>query len=66
MTEQYKPCDFELPDPTAEEIKARSAEIRKGWSKGVAARRQAWADLSWRPPFVMTIELVRHLNQEQE
>ena len=66
MSEQHKPRDFELTDPTPEHIEERTAQIRQGWSKGVTSRRQAWADPSWRPPLIMTIDIVRQLNERQE
>jgi hypothetical protein len=66
MSESRKPRDLELTDPSPEEIQRRADKIRKGWTQDVKARRQAWADLTWRPPLVMTIELVRLINEKQE
>jgi hypothetical protein len=49
-----------------DEIEERSAEVRSGWSKAVSQRRQAWFDPAWRPPLILTIDLVRQMNEKQE
>ena len=65
-SEAGKPHDSDMYDPTPEEIERRAAEVRKSWTSSVKTRRQPWADRSWRPPLVRTIELVRHINETQE
>ena len=66
MSQSHEPRNLELSDPSPEEIQRRADKIRNGWTPRVKARRQAWADTSWRPPLIMTIELVRHINEQQE
>ncbi len=65
-SEAGKPRDPELSDPTPEEIEQRAAEVRKRWTSGVKARRQPWADPTWRPPLIGTLEVVRQINEKQE
>ncbi len=62
----FEPRERGPMDPTPEEIRERSAEIRKGWSKRVAERRHVWPEPSWRPPLVMTIELIRQMSETNE
>ena len=64
-SESTKPHDREQSDPTPEQIQERSAEVRRGWSKRVAARRIAQTLLPWVPPLVYTTELVREINSRQ-
>jgi hypothetical protein len=64
--EQNKLNGREATDPTRQEIEERSAEVRSGWSKAVSQRRQAWFDPAWRPPLILTIDLVRQMNEKQE
>ena len=66
MFEQRTPQDREATDPTLQEIQERSAAIRRGWSKRVTQRRRAWLDPTWRPPLILTIDLVRQMNEKQE
>ncbi|MDE0862204.1 MAG: hypothetical protein OSA98_00350 [Rubripirellula sp.] len=66
MSNKSKPFERETFDPTPDEIRKRSAEVRRGWSKRVAARRQAWAEPTWTPPLVMTVELIREINARQD
>jgi len=66
MSNKSKPIERETSDPTPDEIRKRSAEVRRGWSKRVAARRQAWAEPTWTPPLVMTVELIREINARQD
>jgi|TARA_B110000495_G_scaffold200585_1_gene216125 hypothetical protein len=66
MSNKSKPFERETSDPTPDEIRKRSAEVRRGWSKRVAARRQAWAEPTWTPPLVMTVELIREINARQD
>ena len=66
MARKSKPFERESSDPTPDEIRVRSAEVRKGWSKRVAARRQAWMEPTWTPPLVMTVELIREINARQD
>jgi len=61
-----KPHDREPSDPTPEQIEARSAEVRRGWSKRVAARRITQMLSPWTPPLVYTTELVREMNGRNE
>lgn len=60
------PSEFDSLDPTPEEIRTRSAEIRRGWSERVTKKRKVCGDGAWRLPFVMTYELVRQLDTNQE
>ena len=62
MSRKTHPFDREPSDPTPDEIRERSAEVRKGWSKRVTARRQAWPEPTWTPPLVATVELIREMN----
>jgi len=66
VLEQNKPNDREATDPTRQEIEERSAQVRRGWSRAVSQRRQAWFDPTWRPPLILTIDLVRQMNENQE
>jgi hypothetical protein len=66
VSRKSKSFERELSDPTPDEIRERSAEVRRGWSKRVAARRQAWAEPTWSPPLVMTVELIREMNARQD
>ena len=66
LSEGHEPSKLDWIDPTPEEIEERSAEIRRGWSARVREKRKVHNAGSWRPPFVMTIELVRQLNGIQE
>lgn len=61
-----KPHDREPSDPTPEQIEERSAEVRRGWSKRVAARRVAQAPATWTPPLIYITELVREMNGRLE
>lgn len=65
-SEAAQPANPEPIDPAPAEIKRRSAEVRGGWTSSVKARRQRWADSTWNPPLIMTIELVRQINESQE
>lgn len=66
MSKKTQPFDREPSDPTPDEIRERSAEVRKKWSKRVTARRQAWPDPTWTPPLVMTVELIREMNSKRD
>ena len=66
MSRKSKSFERESSDPTPDEIRERSAEVRRGWRKRVAARRQAWAEPTWSPPLVMTVELIREMNARQD
>lgn len=65
-SESSKAHDREPCDPTPEQIQSRSAEVRRGWSKRVAARRITQVLSPWTPPLVHTIELVREMNSQHE
>ena len=58
--------DREPSDPTPEQIEMRSAEVRRGWSRRVAARRVTQMFAPWSPPLVYTTELVREINSRQD
>lgn len=62
--------DFEVDrkpsDPTQDQIRRRADAIRRRWSPNVAARRRVITDPTWRPPLVLTVELVRELNARVE
>ena len=66
MSEKKTTIDRDQSDPSPEEIRKRSAEIRKGWSRRVIERRQAWTETSWRPPLILTLEVIQQLNETKE
>lgn len=66
MSGPTTPNDREPSDPTPEQIQERSAEVRRGWSKRVAARRIVQVLTPWAPPLVYTTELVREMNSRRE
>jgi hypothetical protein len=53
-------------DPTQDQIRRRADAIRRRWSQNVTARRRVVAAPTWRPPLVMTVELVRELNARND
>ena len=66
MPRRTKLHDREPCDPTPEQIRERSAEVRRGWSKRVAARRLAQAIAPWAPPVIFASDLARELNNNNE
>jgi hypothetical protein len=62
MSQPRTPHDREPSDPTPQQIQERSAEVRRRWSKRVAARRVVQTLSPWLPPLVYTTELVREMN----
>ncbi len=66
MSEPTKPRDREPADPTPEQIRQRSAEVRRNWSKRVAARRIAQVISPWAPPLIFTTDVVREMNSRAE
>ena len=66
MPYSFRSHDREPSDPTPEQIEERSAEVRRGWSKRVAARRLAQVTSSWAPPLIYATELVREINNRRE
>ncbi len=58
--------DRQLSDPTQQQIRERAAAVRKRWSREVKERRRVTPVASWRPPLVMTVELVREINARNE
>ena len=66
MSDPSSPCDRQLIDPTPEQIQQRSEEIRRRWSDRVAERRSVGGGPRWRPPLILTLEVVRQLNQQHK
>ncbi len=66
MSQPNRLHDREPSDPTPEQIEQRSAEVRRGWSRRVAARRITQFFAPWTPPLVYTTELVREFNNGQD
>ena len=66
MYQPTKPHDREPADPTPEQIQQRSAEVRRGWSKRVAARRIAQVISPWAPPLIFTTDVIREMNSRTE
>ena len=65
MLRQPSPEGSQPIDPTPEQIRQRSEEIRNRWSDRVAERRRIGSGPHWRPPLILTIEVVHQLNQQQ-
>ena len=66
MSDNEPVSDREPTDPSPEQIRKRSEAIRRGWSMRVTQRRQVSPATPWRAPLVLTIEVVRQLNEQQE
>jgi hypothetical protein len=66
MSDSTQRGEREPIDPTPEQIRQRSEEIRSSWSERVAQRRLVSSGPRWRPPLILTIEVVRQLNQQQK
>ena len=64
MTHANVEGDRRPSDPTQDEIRRRADAIRRRWSPNVTARRRVVPPPTWRPPLVMTVELVRELNAQ--
>ena len=58
--------DRQPSDPTQDQIRRRADAIRRRWSPNVAARRRVIPAPTWRPPLVLTVELVREINSRIE
>ena len=41
-----------VKDPTPEEIRSRTAAIRRGWSERERTRRATWTPPHWLPPLL--------------
>jgi hypothetical protein len=66
MYETNFECDRLPQDPTQDQIRRRADAIRRQWSCNVKARRRVVPEASWRPPLVLTVELVREINGRNE
>ncbi len=58
--------DRQPSDPTLDQIRRRADVIRSCWSDSVAERRRVAPAPNWRPPLILTVELVREINARNE
>jgi hypothetical protein len=66
MNETNLEGDRQTSDPTQDQIRRRAGAIRRHWSTNVAARRRVTPKAAWRPPLVLTVDLVREINSRNE
>lgn len=57
MIRKAHPTDMSAMDPTPEQIRERSLEIRNRWSPRERARRLGVKRASWMPPTISELEL---------
>jgi hypothetical protein len=57
MIRKAHPTDMSATDPTPEDIRQRSAEIRKEWSPRERARRSGFKRAYWTPPIFSDLDL---------
>jgi hypothetical protein len=51
-------------DPTPEQIRERSAEIRRNWTPRERARRSGVKRIKWLPPVISELELPGYVSNE--
>jgi hypothetical protein len=57
MIRKAQPTDMSATDPTPDQIRERSLEIRDRWSPRERARRLGVRRASWMPPVISELEL---------
>ena len=57
MIRKAHPTDMSAMDPTPDQIRERSLEIRNKWSPRERARRLGVKRASWMPPMISELEL---------
>ena len=56
MIRKAHPTDMSAMDPTPEQIRERSLEIRNRWTPRERARRQGFKRANWMPPVISELE----------
>jgi hypothetical protein len=57
MIRKAHPTDMSAMDPTPDQIRERSLEIRNQWTPREKARRLGFKQANWMPPTISELEL---------